>query len=192
MTNNSKTKSSDPRIAVDIVVFSIVSQQFSVLLIKRAIPPFKNSWAIPGGFVKNIESLEDAALRELREETGVSKVYLEQLFTFGEPKRDPRGRIISVSYFALIPENKLKIIKASSDAKEAKWFSLFDLPKLAFDHKDILDYALKRLRWKMEYTNVVYSLLPKEFTLTDLQKIYQTVFNRKFDKRNFRKKNSST
>jgi 8-oxo-dGTP diphosphatase len=122
------------------------------------------------------------------EETGMKEAYLEQLYTFGNPKRDPRGRIISVSYFALMPSSKISKLRADTDTKEVKWFPVYKLPKLAFDHEKIVSYAIKRLKWKMEYTNVVYSLLDEEFTLTDLQKIYEIIFNKKFDKRNFRRK----
>jgi len=178
-----------PSVAVDIITFSIKDNSLKVLLIKRGIEPFKSKWAIPGGFVRIEENLEEAAKRELEEETGVKEVYLEQLYTFGDVHRDPRGRVITVSYFALInaekPEQELK---ATTDASEAKWFSVKELPELAFDHDKILKYAMKRLRWKFEYTTLAFSLLPKKFTLTQLQKLYEIVFDKKFDKRNFRKK----
>ncbi|OGJ21044.1 NUDIX hydrolase [Candidatus Pacearchaeota archaeon RBG_13_36_9] len=178
-----------PSVAVDIITFSIKENSLKVLLIKRGVEPFKDKWAIPGGFVRIKESLEEAAKRELEEETGVKEVYLEQLYTFGEPSRDPRGRVITVSYFALINDEKSEQeLKATADASEAKWFSVKELPELAFDHARILKYAMKRLRWKFEYTTLAFSLLPKKFTLTQLQKLYEIVFDRKFDKRNFRKK----
>ena len=176
-----------PSVTVDITIFAIKDNELKVLLIKRSIEPFKNMWAIPGGFVRINESLEQAAKRELEEETGVKDVYLEQLFTFGDVERDPRGRVITVAYFALVNSEKIKL-EAKTDVSKAKWFSVSKLPKLAFDHEKILQYALKRLRWKFEYTTVAFSLLPKKFTLTQLQKIYEIVFNKKFDKRNFRKK----
>ncbi len=176
-----------PAVTVDIVIFTIKDNDLKVLLVKRGIEPFKGMWAIPGGFVRINESLEDAARRELREETGVKDVYLEQLYTFGDLGRDPRGRVITVAYFALVNSENLKL-KATTDVKEAKWFSVRKLPPLAFDHEKILKYALKRLRWKFEYTTVAFSLLPKKFTLSELQRIYEIVFNKKFDKRNFRKK----
>ncbi len=176
-----------PAVTTDIIVFTIKNNDLKVLLIKRGITPFKDKWAIPGGFVKLEESLEQAAKRELEEETGVKDVYLEQLYTFGDLKRDPRGRVITVSYFALINADKVRL-SPSTDASEAKWFSVSDLPSLAFDHRKILDYSLKRLRWKFEYTTVAFSMLPEKFTLAELQKIYEIVFKKKFDKRNFRKK----
>jgi 8-oxo-dGTP diphosphatase len=178
-----------PSVTVDIVTFTVRDDDLKVLLIKRKINPFKDYWAIPGGFVRLNENLEAAAKRELEEETGLRDVYLEQLYTFGAVDRDPRGRVITVSYFALIDSQKAKIkLDAKTDASDASWFSVSELPELAFDHKEILEYALKRLRWKFEYTTVAFSLLPERFTLTQLQKIYEIVFDREFDKRNFRKK----
>ncbi len=178
-----------PSVTVDIIVFTVQNQELKVLLVKRGIEPFKEMWAIPGGFVRIKESLEEAAKRELKEETGVKNVYLEQLYTFGAVDRDPRGRVITVSYFALINSEKAKEkLEAATDASEAKWFSVNKLPKLAFDHNKILKYSIKRLRWKFEYTTIAFSLLSKKFTLTQLQRLYEIVFNKKFDKRNFRKK----
>ncbi len=176
-----------PSVTVDLVIFTIKDNSLKVLLVKRNTEPFKDKWALPGGFVRINESLEEAAKRELQEETGVKEVYLEQLYSFGEPKRDPRGRVITISYFALINSDKIKL-KASTDVSDAIWFSISKIPLLAFDHKEILDYALKRLKWKFEYTTIAFSLLPKKFALGELQKIYEIVFERKFDKRNFRKK----
>ena len=133
------------------------------------------------------ESLEHAAARELKEEVGVTNVYLEQLFTFGDPKRDPRGRVISVAYFALVDAERQRII-AASDAASAEWYSVFNSPKLAFDHKKILEYAVWRLRNKIEWTTVGYELLPKKFTLSELQRVYEIILQKPVDKRNFRKK----
>lgn len=175
-----------PSVTVDILVFTIEASELKVLLIKRGIEPFKDEWALPGGFIKMDESLENAALRELVQETGVKNVYLEQLYTFGEPKRDPRTRVITVAYFALVPNAKLDL-KASSDAKDVSWFSIKKLPKLAFDHKRIIDYALNRLKSKIEYSNIVYGLLPAKFRLSELQKVYEVILDKKMDKRNFRK-----
>ncbi len=176
-----------PSVTADIVIFTIQNKELKVLLVKRGIEPFKGKWAIPGGFVRINENLEDAAKRELEEETGVKNVYLEQLYTFGNPKRDPRGRVITVSYMAPINSDMIKL-EAKTDASMAQWFSVKKIPILAFDHKEILDYALKRLKWKFEYTTVAFSLLPKEFTLSQIQSIYEIAFNKKFDKRNFAKK----
>lgn len=176
-----------PAVTVDLVIFTIVDNDLKVLLIRRGGEPFKNRWALPGGFVEIDESLEKAAARELKEEAGVSGVYLEQLYTFGAPKRDPRGRVISVSYFALVDAEQQRI-RAASDATEAEWHSVFASPKLAFDHKQILDYAVWRLRNKIEWTTVGYELLPKKFTLSELQRVYEIILQRPVDKRNFRKK----
>lgn len=181
------TKFERPSVTVDIILFTVKDNDLKILLVKRDIEPFKNMWAIPGGFISMKESLEEAAKRELLEETNVRDIYLEQLYSFGDPKRDPRTRVITVVYFALVNAAKFKL-KASTDVKDVKWFSMSDLPKLAFDHRKILDYALKRLRWKLAYTTVAFSLLPGKFTLTQLQKIYEIIFDKKFDKRNFRKK----
>lgn len=176
-----------PSVTVDIVIFNIRNNELKVLLVKRKIWPFKDYWALPGGFVKLDESLEEAAKRELYEETGVKDVYLEQLYSFGDPKRDPRTRVITVSYFALIGPEDIKT-RASTDVSDVQWFSAFNLPKLAFDHKNIMEYGIKRLRWKLEYTTIGFKLLPKRFTLSEFQNIYEIIFNKKFDKRNFRKK----
>lgn len=178
---------SKPSVTVDIVIFSIRDDQLKVLLVKRGIEPFKNNWALPGGFVRIDESLENAAKRELEEETGINDVYLEQLYSFGNIARDPRGRVITIAYMALVNSEKI-MLQAKTDVSEAKWFVVDNTPKLAFDHKEILDYSLKRLKWKFEYTTVAFSLLQKKFTISQLQNIYDIVFNKKFDKRNFAKK----
>lgn len=180
------------RVAVDVVIFTIsaqakVTSALEVLLVKRGIPPFRGRWAIPGGFVLPKESLEEAALRELQEETGVRDVYLEQLYTFGDPGRDPRGRVISVAYFALIAADQ-RPIAAGSDAAEAQFWPMSALPPLAFDHERILSYALSRLRNKLEYTTVGFQLLPATFTLFELQRVYEAILGRALDKRNFRRK----
>jgi 8-oxo-dGTP diphosphatase len=180
-----------PAVTVDVVIFSLREGDLKVLLVRRAAPPFQDRWAIPGGFVRLDESLDDAALRELEEETGVRDVYLEQLYTFGAPKRDPRGRVITVAYFALVPDHVAA--RAGDDAAEAAWHSMYRLPALAFDHADILKYALRRLRYKLEYTSVGFELLPNEFTLSELQTAYEIVLGlkkpqEKLDKRNFRRR----
>lgn len=172
---------------VDLVIFTIADNDLRVLLIRRKQGPFRDRWALPGGFVEIDESLEEAAARELKEEVGVENVYLEQLFTFGDPKRDPRGRVISVSYFALVDAERQRIV-AASDAADAAWQTVFDPPPLAFDHRKILDYAVWRLRNKLEWTTVGYELLPKRFTLSQLQRVYEIILQRSIDKRNFRKK----
>jgi 8-oxo-dGTP diphosphatase len=176
-----------PSVTVDTVIFSVNEGDLKVLLIKRGVEPFKGSWAIPGGFIKMDESLEDAAKRELEEETGVQDVYLEQLYTFGDVGRDPRGRVLTVSYMALVNSEKM-ILKSSTDAVDVQWFDVKNLPSLCFDHREIIEYALKRLKWKFEYTPVGFSLLPSKFKLSELLNLYQIVFDCEFDKRNFNKK----
>jgi 8-oxo-dGTP diphosphatase len=178
-----------PSVTVDVVIFSILEDMLKVLLIKRKSWPHEGMWAIPGGFVKMDESLEAAAYRELAEETGVSSddVYLEQLYTFGDPNRDPRTRVITVAYFALVSSDNLSP-QAASDAADVGWFSVYDLPALAFDHADILDYALTRLRYKLEYSAVGFQLLPEKFTLRELQDAYEIILGTKLDKGNFRSK----
>jgi len=176
-----------PSVTADVIIFTLRNGDLRMLLIRRKYPPFQGTWAIPGGFVGIDESLEDAALRELEEETGVRDVYLEQLYTFGHPGRDPRGRVITVAYFALIPVLAIGP-RAGDDAAEARWWSVYDLPPLAFDHADILAYALQRLRYKLEYTAVGFELLPEVFTLGELQAAYEVILGEELDKRNFRRK----
>lgn len=177
---------SELRVTVDVVMFTIREGRLAVLLVRRGIEPFAGRWAIPGGFIQPEEPLEAAALRELEEETGVRDVYLEQLYTFGTPGRDPRGRVVTVAYYALIAANRE--LTAGSDAADARWWPMEGLPELAFDHRRILDYALERLRNKLEYTTVGFQLLPGEFTLSELQAVYEAILGRVLDKRNFRRK----
>ncbi len=176
-----------PAVTVDIVIFTVENNDLQVLLVKRGVEPAKGMWALPGGFVKMDESLEYAAKRELEEETGVKDVYLEQLYTFGDPKRDSRGRVITIAYMALINSDKVKL-RATTDTVDVKFFSVKKTSDVAFDHSKIIDYAIRRLRWKFEYTTVAFSLLPDKFTLSQLQTLYENVFQKKLDKRNFRKK----
>ncbi len=177
-----------PSVTVDVIIFTLRQQDLQVLLVRRKHPPFAGYWAIPGGFVRVEESLEAAALRELEEETSVRDVYIEQLYTFGNPDRDPRTRVITVAYFALIPEAALFSVHAGDDADDAGWWSMYHLPPLAFDHAEILNYALTRLRYKLEYSAVGFELLPEKFTLTELQSAYEVILGEKLDRGNFRKK----
>ena len=176
-----------PSVTVDVVIFSLHNANLRLLLIQRKGEPYQGMWAIPGGFVHMDESLEEAARRELMEETAVSNVYMEQLYTFGDPNRDPRTRVITIAYIALVPYDAIQP-QAGDDAADAAWFSLADLPDLAFDHQKIIDYALTRLRYKLEYTTVGFELLPDQFTLTELQQAYELILVEKLDKRNFRSK----
>jgi len=172
-------------VAVDLVIFTVREGTLQVLLIERGVPPYKGQWALPGGFVLERETLEEAARRELAEETGLKDVYLEQLFTFGDPDRDPRGRTVAVAYYALTPPAELR---ASTDAANAAWHPAAAAPKLAFDHAKILKTGLQRLRAKLGYSTVGFELLPRQFTLPELQKLYEAILERPLDKRNFRKK----
>ena len=185
------TKFDRPSVTVDLLLFTIKENELKLLLVKRNVEPYKDVWALPGGFVKMDESLDEAAKRELYEESGVKNVYLEQLYTFGEPKRDPRTRVITVAYYALAT-NEDWDLKATTDAAEASFFSIMELPKLAFDHKKIVEYGLERLRSKLGYSNVAFGLLPEEFTLTNLQNVYEIILGKAIDKRNFRKKMMAT
>jgi 8-oxo-dGTP diphosphatase len=176
-----------PSVTVDGVVFGYDEADLKVLLIQRAHAPFRGKWALPGGFVEIDEDLETAARRELAEETGMENLYLEQLYTFGAPKRDPRERVISVAYYALI---KLAdhTVRAADDARNVAWFRVADLPALAFDHDEIIDVALKRLKGKIRYEPIGFELLPKKFPLSELQRLYETILAQPLDKRNFRRK----
>ena len=177
-----------PALTVDCIVFGLDAQQeLKVMMIMRDIPPFQGQWAIPGVFVRMDETLEQAALRELQEETGIHDVFLEQLYTFGDLNRDPRDRTVTVTYYALINLVEQQI-QATTDAREADWFTISDIPPLAFDHNQILETAIARLRSKIRYEPIGFELLPQKFTLSQLQKLYETVLDRPLDKRNFRKK----
>ena len=176
-----------PSVTVDVVVFGYDGgRDLKLLLIQRGGEPFKGQWALPGGFVDMDEDLEASALRELEEETGVKDLFVEQLYTFGAPGRDPRGRVISVAYFALVNLTDHPAV-AASDAEQADWYPLHELPELAFDHARIIDMATNRLRAKVRYQPIGFELLPEEFTLAQLQALYETVLGvPEFNKRNFR------
>jgi 8-oxo-dGTP diphosphatase len=176
-----------PALTVDCVVFGLDEDELEVLLVRRGLEPFAGRWALPGGFVRLDETLDDAALRELQEETGLEHVYLEQLYTFGTLDRDPRERVVTVAYYALVKLSDHKV-KAATDATDAAWFAISDMPELAFDHAEIFDMALARLRNKLRYQPIGFELLPKKFTLTQLQRMYEVILERPLDKRNFRKK----
>jgi 8-oxo-dGTP diphosphatase len=172
-------------VTVDLVIFTIREGTLQALLIRRGLPPFRGRWALPGGFVRANETLEAAARRELEEETGLRDVYLEQLYTFGDPGRDPRGRTVTVAYYALI---RSAPVRAATDAADVGWFPAARPPALAFDHAAILAAGLRRLRAKLEYTTAGFQLLPEKFTLTELQRLYEIILGKRLDKRNFRKK----
>lgn len=176
-----------PALTVDCVVFGLDEEELKILLIQRDLEPFAGMWALPGGFVNVGESVEDAARRELTEETGVSRIFLEQLYTFGDPQRDPREHVVSVAYYALVRLSNHRI-QAATDARKAGWFALDDIPKLAFDHQKIFRLAHQRLQTKVRYQPLGFELLPQKFPLRSLQQLYEVVLERPLDKRNFRKK----
>jgi 8-oxo-dGTP diphosphatase len=176
-----------PALTVDCVVFGLDEADLKVLLIQRDLEPFAGRWALPGGFVRVAESLDQAARRELQEETGLTKVFLEQLYTVGEPDRDPRERVVTVAYYALVRLGDHQV-QAATDARNAAWFAVDDLPDLAFDHDGIVEMALRRLQGKVRYQPIGFELLPPKFSLTQLQRMYEIILERPLDKRNFRKK----
>ncbi|MBB6428927.1 NUDIX hydrolase [Algisphaera agarilytica] len=176
-----------PALTTDCVVFGLDQEELMVLLIQRASDPYAQRWAFPGGFVEVGETIDHAARRELEEETGLRDVFLEQLYTFGNPDRDPREHVISVAYYALVNLHDHRV-QAATDACDAAWFAVDDVPPLAFDHATILDTALERLRGKVRYQPIGFELLPDKFPLRKLQHLYETVLGRSLDKRNFRKK----
>ncbi len=178
-------------VTVDLVVFTVNDDALNVMLVKRAEEPFADRWSLPGGFLRSSESLEDAALRVLKEKAGVEDVYVEQLYTFGDLARDPRARVITVAYFALIPWKEL-VSSPSDKVTDLMWASATRLPKLAFDHREIVAYAVQRLRAKAGYSNIVYALMPRQFRLSELQRMYEIIMNDKLDKRNFRKRMLAT
>ena len=189
--NTNYSEYEQPAVTVDLGIFTVDSNSLKVMLVKRAEEPFAGYWSLPGGFLKVDESLEGAALRVLQEKTGVGDVYLEQLYTFGDLGRDPRARVITVTYFALIPWKRLTQ-PDSLKITDLMWAPVDHLPRLAFDHKQILSYAIRRLRAKAGYSNIVYGLMPEQFRLSELQAMYEVILNEKLDKRNFRKRMLAT
>jgi 8-oxo-dGTP diphosphatase len=176
-----------PALTTDCVIFGFDDTNLKVLLIERGIEPFKGKWAFPGGFVNLDETTEEGAKRELYEEAGLQNIFIEQLYTFSEVDRDPRGRVISVAYYALVSLKEYEPV-AGDDAKKAKWFSIHEIPTLAFDHEKILRMALYRLKGKIRYQPIGFELLPEKFTFTDLQHLYEVILETSLDRRNFRKK----
>ena len=184
-----------PSVTVDLVIFTIVDCRLRLLLIRRKQEPFRGRWALPGGFVDvgdafrdQGEDLDAAAHRELREETGLSGCFLEQLYTFGDAGRDPRMRVVSVAYYALIRPDLAPLVRAGSDAADVRWFEVDRLPRLAFDHGRIVDKAVHRLRGKLDYTNIAFELVPATFTVADLRRVHEIVKGTAYDPANFRRK----
>jgi 8-oxo-dGTP diphosphatase len=176
-----------PAVTADCVVFGLDHEDLKVLLIQRDLDPFAGYWALPGGFAVVGESIEETARRELTEETGLKGIFLEQLYTFSEPNRDPREHVVTIAHFALVNLSEHRV-QASTDARNAAWFELDDVPELAFDHNLILQTAYERLQGKIRYQPIGFELLPRKFTLRQLQQMYEKILDRKLDKRNFRKK----
>lgn len=174
-----------PAVTTDCVIFGFDGTKLKVLLIRRGIEPFKGRWAFPGGFLQPDETAETGALRELREETGIEHAYLEQLHTFTDPDRDPRERVITIAYLALI---KISEVQGGDDADEAQWFALDEIPQLAFDHDRIFRMAVLRLRERIHFRPIGFELLPEKFTLRELQMLYEAILEVRFDRRNFAKK----
>ena len=174
-------------LTTDVVIFTIREDALCVLLVNRSREPFAGVWALPGGFLGPDEALNDGAARVLAEKTGVSGVFLEQLFTFGGPARDPRGRVVSVAYYALVPYNRLDRM-AAVEGDRVAWVAVDELPELAFDHGEIVRMAHQRLAAKLDYSTIALQFMPERFTLSELQSVYETILGEQLDKRNFRKR----
>jgi len=174
-------------LTTNIVVFSLRDEQLQLLLVRRRNPPFQDAWSLPGGVVGDDERVEDNAKRKLEEGTGVSGVYLEQLCTFGDPGRDPRERVVSVAYYALVPSERL-CLRGNAHGEDVAWFAVDALPRLAFDHAEMVEVAHQRLAAKLDYSTIAFQFMPERFTLSDLQGVYEMILNRSLDKRNFRKR----
>jgi 8-oxo-dGTP diphosphatase len=174
-----------PAVTTDCVIFGFDGERLQVLLVERGIEPYKGRWAFPGGFLKMDETAEEGALRELREETGLERAYIQQFHTFSDPHRDPRERVITIAYYALV---KIQEVHGGDDAASARWFPLSEIPSLAFDHDYILRMATQRLREEIHFQPVGFELLPEKFTLKELQALYEAILGISFDRRNFAKK----
>ena len=174
-----------PAVTTDCVIFGFDGERLQVLLVERGIEPYKGRWAFPGGFLKMDETAEEGALRELREETGLERAYIQQFHTFSDPHRDPRERVITIAYYALV---KIQEVHGGDDAASARWFPLSEIPSLAFDHDYILRMATQRLREEIHFQPVGFELLPEKFTLKELQALYEAILGINFDRRNFAKK----
>lgn len=172
-------------VSTDVVIFTIRDARLAVLLIRRSREPYASSWALPGGWVAPRETLDDCASRMLAEKTGIDDVYLEQLFTFGGPERDPRGRVVSVAYYALVPYDRLR---RAERAGQVAWHEVDALPELAFDHREMVAMAQRRLSAKLDYSTIALQFMPEKFTLSELQSVYESILGEALDKRNFRKR----
>ena len=184
------SKLEKPAVSVTVLIFTIDKGNLEILLVKRVREPFKEYWSIPGDLIYIDESLREAAMRVLQEKTGIKDVYLEQLYSFGEPNRDPRGRVITIAFFALLPRQSVDLAK-TPDALHLKWTPINSLPQLAFDHEKIIEVAFERIKNKLSYSTIAQGLLPEKFRFSELQNIYEIILGKKIDKRNFRKKLTS-
>ena len=171
-----------PSVTTDCVIFGFDGTKLRVLLVERGVEPYKGKWAFPGGFLRMDESAEKGALRELKEETGLEGAYIKQFHTFSDPKRDPRERVLTVAYYALV---RMQEVKGGDDAAKAAWFALDEVPALAFDHDLILRVAMKELRRQIHFEPIGFELLPEKFTIKELQLLYEAILDVKFDRRNF-------
>lgn len=187
MTPSVKKKYKFAVIAVDAAIFTINAGELNILLIKMKKAPFAGCWALHGGLIKPDESIDNAVLRHLHDKTGVKNVYLAQLSAFGKVDRDPFGRVVSIAYFALVSSEDIKL-KTTEEYDDVRWFKVKKLPKLAYDHKEMITYVIKHLKQELPYTSIVSNLMPVEFSLGELQKTYEIILNKKLDKRNFIKK----
>lgn len=174
-----------PAVTTDCIIFTFTDSRLKVLLIRRGLEPYKGCWALPGGFIKPEESADQCAMRELREETSLTVSHMRQFHTFSAPDRDPRERVITIAYYALIPHSE---VMGGDDAAEADWFEVKDLPDLAFDHEEILRKALEDLRRRIHFEPVGFELLPEKFTMRSLQSLYEELLGVEFDRRNFHNK----
>ncbi len=174
-----------PSVTTDCVIFGFDGQKLQVLLIERGIEPYKGRWAFPGGFLNPDETAEQGALRELQEETGLTGAYIEQFHTYTDPNRDPRERVITIAYYALV---RIQEVKGGDDAAKAQWFALDEVPQLAFDHDRILRDAMRQIRERIHFEPIGFELLPEKFTMKELQSLYEAILDIKFDRRNFAKK----
>lgn len=181
------TETGRPVLTTNVVVFTLRDEQLKLLLIRRRNAPFQGCWSLPGGVVGTDEDVEANAMRKLEDSTGLSGIYLEQLYTFSAPERDPRERVISVAYYALVASKRLQL-RTDEDSEGVGWFSLNELPELAFDHAQMVDTAHQRLAAKLDYSTIAFQFMPELFTLSDLQNVFQIILNRDLDKRNFRKR----
>jgi len=184
---SARHRAARPKVAVDTVLFVVENRRLKAYLVQLKRGPLSGRWAFPGGLVRVGEMLDDAARRELRASTGLDRAYLEQLFTFGDPSRDPHAHVVSVAYMALIADPR-QVREPSAKYRAGRWFEVSELPRLAYDHSIVAQYALRRLKSKLEYTNIAYTLLPESFTFAEFEELYSVILDRPIDRRNLRRR----